>query len=99
MKVNVVINDPPVHKDLIKPIKCFGAEEGKVFQMYEDGAPSNDTFLIGTGRSDRPICVWYNEEDDRYGLSSESKKDLKAFSPHIRFKEIDAVITFDMTVN
>jgi len=66
--------------ELLDPIEAFGAPHGTIFRMYTNDKPE-DTYFIGVGNCERPICVWWDDESCNFRLSSDSKKDLKTFLP------------------
>lgn len=82
---------------LIEPILCFGAEHGEVYQQYVHGKPTNE-YLVGAGYCERPISIWYDDESKKFRLSSESKKDLKAFLSHVKYAKIDANVYVTLEV-
>lgn len=92
------------NKEFLDPIECFGAENGKIFQQYSYGKPTK-TYLIGTGCHDRPIMVWWSEDDldleneGGYRLSSCSEKDLKSYCDHVKFVEVTGEISVELILN
>jgi len=92
-----VTNTKVSSEDLITPIECFGTDENDVFQMYTNGEPDN-SYLIGTGMHDRPLYLWWCEEEDTHRVSSSSEEDLRGFLSHIMFKRIDADFTITLEV-
>ena len=84
--ISIEINDriDQNHK-LLDPIDIYGADYGNVYRMYCAGEPS-DTYFIGTGKNDRPICIWFDDIEEEWRLSSDSKKDLKGFCPEVKVK-------------
>jgi len=69
------------------PEECFGAESGRIFQLYAGKLPQR-RYMIGAGINDRPISIWWRTNGKKWRISSESKKDLKQFSPHITFVDV-----------
>lgn len=87
MSITIQVEDMTEdNAQLLDPIEAFGAPHGTIFRMYDNGRPDN-TYLIGAGHCERPISVWWDNECGQYRISSESKKDLKAFLPHIKIRE------------
>jgi len=84
-------------EELVKPKDMFGIEHGEVYQQHLNGVPQK-CFLIGTGSYNRPIEIWWNSDNKTYNLSSESKKELREYLPHVKYKKVNCNIklTLDM---
>lgn len=86
----------------LDPIECFGAPHGQVFQQYFNGEPQ-DEYLIGAGKCERPISIWYsndsmNPDDPSHRISSESKKDLKEFSDSVKYVPVNANVYLTLVI-
>jgi len=97
-----VTNDKRKPLKFIKPIDCFGRPTGEVYQQYVGNEPQKE-YLIGAGRCERPISIWYNDDtlDPRapcYRISSESKKDLRGFVSAVRYVHVEATVTISLEV-
>ena len=96
--VNIKVFTKPVHNSpYIKPIECYGTDKGNIYQQYDTGSPCR-TYLISPGHHERPISLWYNDETNAWEMSSDSKKDLKQFLPHIKYRQVDAELDIILTV-
>jgi len=87
MTMDIEVKGSHTEEKRVKAKDCFGADYGVVFQQYFHGKPQK-TYLIGTGHADRPISVWWDEEEKEYKISSESKKELKEYLPWVQFKKL-----------
>lgn len=72
---------------------------GTVFQQYFRGKPDNTYFIhCGIGAK-HLITVWYNDEDNRHELSTDSIKDINSFTEHVKVKRVDADIKITLETN
>ena len=95
--VDVVIVDNDT--DLIKPIKVYGAGHGEVYQQYMNEQPQQ-SFLVGTGVNDRPIMVWWEDEEQIWRISSQTKTELCEYNKTVKYKHLpDAHVQFSLTNN
>ncbi len=96
--IEITVGKQEEEVELIKPSEVYGQPYGRVYQQYIDGEPDvKGSYLISTGHSDRPICIWWDSEDGRYRLSSDSKKELKEFSSCVKFKYLsNAIVTIGL---
>ena len=93
MSVKIEIFSPQVG-ELIDPVEMIDNKfsYGTVFQQYSHGEPTKD-FYINVGLNEkRVVQIWYNDENSEHRLSTDNKKDLRGFYPHIKVREIDAEI-------
>ncbi len=85
--IEITIGKQKKKVELIKPADIYGQPYGRVYQQYFKGEPDkNGVYLVSTGPNDRPICVWWDDEEGRYRLSSDSKKELKEFNSWVKFR-------------
>ena len=87
MSIEIKVGTSVEEGDWLEPIEVFGAPHGEVYQQYFDGEPQHD-FLIGAGKCERPINIWWSDESNEYRLSSDSKKDLRGFVPSVKYRHI-----------
>jgi hypothetical protein len=75
---------------LIDPIEMLNDEYAdKCFQQYSDGQPCK-WFYKNCGRcEENVVCVWWDDEDEKYRLSTDSEESLSTLSGHIKCKVID----------
>ena len=101
--ITITVSHTKERPKFVRPIDCWGAPKGTVYQQYVSGRPVND-YLIGAGSYERPISIWYSDDSldpdgPSYLISSESKKDLRGFLSHVSYKLLpDAKVTIKLEV-
>jgi hypothetical protein len=48
-----------------------------------DGGKPQKTYFIGTGLYDRPVMIWWDEENGKWALSSQSQDELEKYYDRI----------------
>ena len=72
--------------------------EDKIFQQYDNENPRN-VFYINCGlNEERVVCIWYEDESEIYRLSTEDKKGLAQFYPHVKVKDVTNSVDIKITV-
>jgi len=79
----------------LNPIDTWGTEYGTVYQMFSHGE-AEDAYMVATGFFGDMIYVWYNEEEKRHELATQTKAELKEYSSHVKFVKIDGAIIFSL---
>jgi len=96
--INIEIKHPTEAPVSFLPItECWGAEHGEVYQQYVGGRVSK-VYFIGTGMHDNPVMLWWDEEDDKWCLSSQSYEELSQYNSHVKIRKIDAKVTIKLEV-
>ncbi len=94
--IEITIGKQSEKVELIKPSKVYGQPYGQIYQEYFKGEPGK-AYLISTGLNDRPVSIWWDDEEGRYRLSSESKKGLKEFNSWVKFRYLpNAIVTMEI---
>ena len=84
---------------LLNPTELHGIRHGEVYQMYDDGKPS-DTFFIGCGYGECLISIWWCEDDCVWKMSTESEEELNDYYPHIKVKHCpNSKVELKLSVN
>jgi len=96
--IEINVTNVSLEKKFLDPIECFGAEHGKIFQQYNHGEPTKD-YLLGAGHHERPILIWWDNEENKYKLSSDSKKELKSLYDHVKYLEVNGEISMELILN
>ena len=83
---------------LYDPISAWGSSHNTIWRMYNNGRPG-DTFFIGCGHAERCVSIWWDDECGNFRLSSESKKELKRFLPHIKIRKCGPLTSLKIELN
>lgn len=96
--MKITVKNTSKDKPLINPHQMYNAGEGKIFQQYHNGKPTQD-YYINAGLNEPLIQIWWNQDSRSYCLSSSSLKDLYEFYDTVKVKEIDATLSIELKIN
>lgn len=90
--ITVKVTNPPLKTELINPRDMFTYKAGTIFQEYANGKPQK-WFFVSLGCAENLLTIWYSDEDKRYLLATDTKKDVAELLPHVKCKVVDMTLS------
>lgn len=97
MTVTVAIKNNK-NKKQIKPKKMFDRKYyyGTVFQEYFNNKPEKTFWVKLDPAGESLLNVWFNEENNKYELSTDNIESLLEFAESVKVVKIEADINFSL---
>jgi hypothetical protein len=96
--IKINIDQTTKTTELMEPEEMLNTPHGTVFQLMDSDEPC-DTYFISCGfHEKRVVVLWYENEECCWKLSTDNKKGLRKYIPHIKVREVNATVTIDLEV-